>query len=163
MSSKYSFKLRGKRVLVLGGTSGIGFCGAEACVEYGATIIVSSSQQSKIDKTLSHLKDSYPDSSDRILGHARDLSGEEKLEANLTALLDFATDKGEHKLNSIVSTAAAGAVTFPIIEATLEKLSRPSVITLYAPSITRKTHRSSTQTLFARLPLIFNHIDQRYT
>ncbi len=134
MSSKYSSKLRGKRILVLGGTSGIGFCVAEACVEYGATVIVSSSQQSKIDKTLSRLRDSY-NSSDRILGHACDLSGADTLEANLTALLDFATDNGEHKLDSVVSTAGAGAATFPIIEATLEKLSRPSVISLYAPSV----------------------------
>ena len=140
MSSKYSSKLHSKRVLVLGGTSGIGFCVAEACVEYGATVIVSSSQQSKVDDTLSRLKHSYPDSSDQILGHACDLSNEENLEANLTALLDFATDKGKHKINSIVSTAGGGggANTFPIAEATLEKLSRPSVISLYAPSIIAK-------------------------
>ena len=138
MSSKYSSKLRGKRILVLGGTSGIGFCVAGACVEYGASVIVSSSQQSRINKTLSRLKESYPDSSDRILGHACDLSVADTLEADLTVLLDFATDNGEHKVNAIVSTAGAGAATFPITEATLEKLCRPSVISLYAPSILAK-------------------------
>ena len=138
MSPKYSSKLHGRRILVLGGTSGIGFCVAEACVEYGATVIVSSSQQSKVDNTVTRLTASYPNSSDRVLGHACDLSDSEKLETNLSTLLDFATDKGERKLNSIVSTAGGGPAAFPLIEATLEKLNRPSVMSLYAPSMLAK-------------------------
>jgi NAD(P)-dependent dehydrogenase (short-subunit alcohol dehydrogenase family) len=138
MSFKYSSKLHGKRVLVLGGTSGIGFCVAEACIDYGATVIVSSSQQSKVDNTVSRLTASYPDSSGRVLGHACDLSDSEKLETNLTTLLDFATDKGVHKLNAIVNTAGAGPGPFPLAAATPEKLNRPSVISLYAPSMLAK-------------------------
>ncbi|KAJ9604959.1 hypothetical protein H2200_010348 [Cladophialophora chaetospira] len=138
MTSKYTSKLQGKRVLVLGGTSGIGFCVAEACVEYGATVIVSSSQQPRIDDTVSRLRGSFPHSSDRILGFPCDLADAEKLETNLTALLDFATDKGANKVNSIVSTAGAGGAKFPIVEATVEKLSRPSMVSLYAPSMLAK-------------------------
>ena len=52
MAPKYTNKLVGKRVLVLGGTSGIGFCVAEACVEFGAIVTVASSRQEKIDKTI---------------------------------------------------------------------------------------------------------------
>jgi NAD(P)-dependent dehydrogenase (short-subunit alcohol dehydrogenase family) len=43
MSTKYASKLQNKRMLVLGGTSGIGFCVAEASVESGAVVIVASS------------------------------------------------------------------------------------------------------------------------
>ena len=104
-ASKYTSKLQGKRILILGGTSGIGFCVAEAAVEYGATVIVSSSKQANIDKTLSRLRTSYPDSTDKIAGYACDLADLATVEKNLTALLDFATESGEKKLTAIVNTA----------------------------------------------------------
>jgi len=43
MATKYISKLQRKRVLVVGGTAGIGFCMAEASVEYGAIVVVASS------------------------------------------------------------------------------------------------------------------------
>lgn len=48
-SKKYSNKLSGARILVIGGSSGIGYCVAEATLEFGASVIISSSQQSRID------------------------------------------------------------------------------------------------------------------
>jgi NAD(P)-dependent dehydrogenase (short-subunit alcohol dehydrogenase family) len=42
-------KLKGKRILVLGGTSGIGFAVAEAAMTEGSDIVVVSSQQRRID------------------------------------------------------------------------------------------------------------------
>lgn len=36
---RYTEKLAGKRVLILGGISGIGFCVAEAAVEHGAQVV----------------------------------------------------------------------------------------------------------------------------
>jgi NAD(P)-dependent dehydrogenase (short-subunit alcohol dehydrogenase family) len=48
-------KLTDKKVVVLGGTSGIGFSVAEALLSEGAKVVVASSNQSKIDRTLARL------------------------------------------------------------------------------------------------------------
>ena len=102
MALKYSNKLQGKRVLVIGGTSGIGFSVAEACVEFGAIVTVASSRQEKIDKTIERLTTSYPDARERISGHPCDLAGA-AVEGNLKTLFDFAAKHG--KLDHVVNTA----------------------------------------------------------
>ena len=59
---KYTAKLHDKRILILGGTSGIGFCVAEVCLEFGyASITISSSQQAKVDSAISRLTSYYPE------------------------------------------------------------------------------------------------------
>jgi len=102
MVQKYANKLQGKRVLVLGGTSGIGFCVAEACVEFGAIVTVASSRQEKIDKTIKRVTNSYPEAESRISGHPCDLASLE-VEGQLKTLFEFATKDG--KLDHIVNTA----------------------------------------------------------
>ena len=104
MAPKCSNKLTGKRVLVIGGTSGIGFCVAEACLEFGAFVTVASSRQEKIDYTIKRLTTSYPDAQDRLSGHILDLAGS-AVEVALTTVFDFATNNSTHKLDHIVSTA----------------------------------------------------------
>ena len=47
--------LNGKRVIVLGGTTGIGFAVARAAAERGAEVTVASSRQSSVDKALATL------------------------------------------------------------------------------------------------------------
>jgi NAD(P)-dependent dehydrogenase (short-subunit alcohol dehydrogenase family) len=104
--AKYGSKLLGKRVLVLGGTSGIGFCVAEAAREFGATIIVSGSNQSKLENALQRIERSCLDSpKGSIRGYAQDLSDVTKLESNLETILRLATEDGSKKLDHIVYTA----------------------------------------------------------
>jgi NAD(P)-dependent dehydrogenase (short-subunit alcohol dehydrogenase family) len=105
ITSKYISKLQNKRVLILGGTSGIGFCVAEAGIESGAKVIISGSRQSKIDSAIERIKSSYPDCGTRISGHACDLADTDALEQNLEALLKFATSEGTKKLDHVVFTA----------------------------------------------------------
>jgi NAD(P)-dependent dehydrogenase (short-subunit alcohol dehydrogenase family) len=57
---KYTQKLKGDRILVIGGSSGLGFAAAEACVENGCTVIISSSNPDRVAKTVEKLKSSYP-------------------------------------------------------------------------------------------------------
>lgn len=89
---------------MLGGTSGIGFCVAEASIESGATVIVASSRQANIDKTIERITASYPHCKSRLSGHLCDLASPD-VEENLNTLLDFATNDGKDKLNHIVNTA----------------------------------------------------------
>jgi NAD(P)-dependent dehydrogenase (short-subunit alcohol dehydrogenase family) len=47
--------LHGKKVVIVGGTSGIGFAVAEAALERGAKVVVASSQQAGVDAALGRL------------------------------------------------------------------------------------------------------------
>jgi NAD(P)-dependent dehydrogenase (short-subunit alcohol dehydrogenase family) len=124
ITSKYTSKLRNKRVLVLGGTSGIGFCVAEASIESGATVIVSSSRQPKIDTTIERIKSSYPDCEARISGHACDLANTETLEQNLEDLLKFATSGGKEKLDHVVFTAGDSFALKGLVDMTVDSIQK---------------------------------------
>ena len=51
----YKLTLEGKRVLILGGTSGIGLAVAEAAKAEGSDVVVVSSKQSRVDAALTLL------------------------------------------------------------------------------------------------------------
>jgi NAD(P)-dependent dehydrogenase (short-subunit alcohol dehydrogenase family) len=61
--------LKDKRIVILGGTSGIGLATAQAASQHGATIVVASSRQRSVDSALASL----PAGTE---GHALDLSDE---------------------------------------------------------------------------------------
>lgn len=121
MAPKYSNKLEGKRVLVIGGTSGIGFCVAEACVEFGAIVTVASSRQENIAKTIERLTTSYPDAKVRVSGHIVDLATSD-VEGALKTLFEFATMEG--KLDHIVNTAGDGSGPTKLTETAPEDIQK---------------------------------------
>lgn len=53
----YDSVLAKARVLVLGGSSSIGFCVAEHALSLGAIVTISSSRQAKLNTALERLKD----------------------------------------------------------------------------------------------------------
>jgi NAD(P)-dependent dehydrogenase (short-subunit alcohol dehydrogenase family) len=61
--------LQGKRIVVLGGTGGIGFATAEAAARDGASLVIASSRQARVDTAVARL----PAGTE---GHAVDLSRE---------------------------------------------------------------------------------------
>lgn len=68
-------KLTGTRVLVIGGTSGLGFAVARAALEHGASVLVASSRPEKVQSAVSRLRTLYPDEqfTTRIAGTTVDL------------------------------------------------------------------------------------------
>lgn len=148
MAQKYVNKLQGKRVLVVGGTSGIGFCVAEACVEFGATVTVASSRQEKIDKTIQRLTTSYPDAKTRISGHACDLASSD-VEDQLKTLFEFATKDG--KLDHVVNTAGDSFGLIQLKDITAEDIQKQSrvrfvgtlLMAKQAPQYMHQTRQSS--------------------
>lgn len=66
--------LKDKRIVILGGTSGIGLATAQAAAQEGANVVVASSRQSSVDNALAAL----PTGTE---GHALDLSNEEQIRA----------------------------------------------------------------------------------
>ncbi|RDW81649.1 oxidoreductase, short chain dehydrogenase/reductase family [Aspergillus mulundensis] len=116
-------KLHKTRILLLGGTSGIGFAVARAALEHGASVILSSSNPEKVTNAIARLKTLYPDEpyASRIAGTACDLGkDDEAIEAEIVALYEFATrpdlfgsgsgsgtSEGKVPINHIVFTAGA--------------------------------------------------------
>ncbi|KAL8947137.1 MAG: hypothetical protein Q9183_007824, partial [Haloplaca sp. 2 TL-2023] len=129
---KYTKKLSGARVLVIGGSSGIGFAVAEACVENGCTVIISSSQQSRIDSSISRLLTSYPSAKDRVIGHPCDLASS-SAEENIKALFSKVGT-----VDHIVFTAGDKLATIPLKDATLESMQKAGMVRFFSPLLVAK-------------------------
>lgn len=135
---KYLSKLAGKRVLVLGGTSGIGFCIAEAAVEHDAIVIISSSNASKVEKALDRLRTAYPSRSSNLSGKTCNLADPATLEANLGALFEFATESKRDPLTHVTFTAGDAVKIRPIAEASVEYMQNACVVRFLAPMVLAK-------------------------
>lgn len=133
-STKYLSKLANSRVLIFGGTSGIGFCIAEAALEHGAEVIISGSQSTKLDKALNRLKAAYPDSKDRVSGHTCDLSNTAALEENIKSLFESV----KSPINHIAFTAGDAIKVTPVAEATVEDIQTAGVVRFTAPLMLAK-------------------------
>ncbi len=138
MPPKYISKLQGQRVLVIGGSSGIGFAVAEAALEHGATVIIAGSNQGKTDTKVKELEESYPDARGRIFGQACDLSDLQEQEKNIVALFDYATDNKTKKLDHIVNTAGDGLINPPLSEFDLEIITKAQTVRAIAPLMLAK-------------------------
>jgi NAD(P)-dependent dehydrogenase (short-subunit alcohol dehydrogenase family) len=137
---KYLDKLASKRVLVFGGTSGIGFCVAEDALEHGATVIISSSSEAILAHALERLRTSYPSLSDKVSGYTCDLSNQDELESNLEVILKKATVDGTQKLDHIAFSAGdsrAGRLK-PIADLDLADMQRLGTVRLMAPTVIGK-------------------------
>jgi len=136
---KFVNKLQNLRILIFGGTSGIGFAVAEGALEQGAKVIISGSNEAKLARTVQRLKESYPDTADGCIAtYACDLANESELDANIQTLLAAITDGGKHKLNHIVFTAGDAFAPNPISAADLDKFRQAQTVRLVAPIIIAK-------------------------
>jgi len=129
MPSKYQ-KLASKHVLIIGGTSGIGFAVAEASLESGASVTVSSSSSSRVSSTVASLKSSYP--TGKVAGYVCDLSTS-SLETNIKELFEKTG-----KLDHIVFTAGDKLAGMPIQDITLEKIIAAGQVRFFAPLLVAK-------------------------
>ncbi|KAF2102802.1 NAD(P)-binding protein [Rhizodiscina lignyota] len=107
---KYLNKLKGANVLVIGGTSGIGFAVAEASLEYGAFVTVSSSNPERVHKAVAELQAAYPSRKDRVKGYECDLGEQATLDANMRGLLERVVDDTGRKIDHVVHTAGGGGL-----------------------------------------------------
>jgi NAD(P)-dependent dehydrogenase (short-subunit alcohol dehydrogenase family) len=99
-------RLANTHVLILGGTSGIGFAVANLALSSGARVTISGSKQPKVDDKVEKLRSFYPNmSASNVAGYACDLLDKESMEANLQALLENVTEGGSKKINHIAITA----------------------------------------------------------
>lgn len=134
--AKYANKLHGKHVLIIGGSSGIGYAVAEGSLEFGASVIMASSNPDRVDKAVQKLKDAYPSAKGRVVGYVCSLNDEATLEDNIVALL--AQLPKDVKLDHVVYTAGEPIPPTPLAEASISKI-RSAMTTRYvAPLIFAK-------------------------
>ncbi|GJN76458.1 dehyrdogenase/reductase domain-containing protein [Purpureocillium lilacinum] len=122
--AKYINKLEGHRVLVLGGSTGIGFCVAEAALEHGAHVVISSSSQKKLDKAAARLREHAQavGVSSTVTAQTCDLGNPDTVEDNIVQLLEFATQEG--KLDHVVFTAGDAINVIPLKDITVDSLQK---------------------------------------
>lgn len=126
---KWTNKLKGARVLVIGGTSGLGFGVAEASVEHGVSkLIISSSSQKRLDDAVSKLKNSYISSSTEITAYQCDLADESKLSQNVQ---DLFSKVGE--LDHIIFTAGDSPLLTPFVDSDFESIKQAGMVRFFAP------------------------------
>ena len=105
-SPKYTNKLRGKRVLIFGGTSGIGHAVAEAVLEFGGNIVISGSKPDKLKDAVHRLQNEDASVKESPIATVTcDLSKMEDLEKNLLDVFKTASEDGKKKIDHIVYTA----------------------------------------------------------
>ena len=134
-------RLLNKRVLVVGGTSGIGFAVTTAAVELGASVIVSSSSKAKIDSTINDILEQAfrpLGSQASLTGCPCDLSNLDALEDNLRSLFDFATESKTCKLDHIVYTAGNKAGSVQLRDVDAQTITEHGILRFYAPILIGK-------------------------
>ncbi|KAM3415147.1 hypothetical protein BST61_g10272 [Cercospora zeina] len=121
-TTKYIGKLHNRRVLIIGGTSGIGLCVAEAALEHGANVTISGSTDGKLKNALAHLRQfttplahNLDTSVPAISGHTCDLSDPSSQESALRSLFQATTVEGKSKLDHVVFTAGNN-ISIPRLE-----------------------------------------------
>ncbi|KAI1622941.1 3-oxoacyl-reductase [Exophiala viscosa] len=137
--SRFTSKLVGQRVLLVGGTGGVGVSVAQATIEHGATVIISSSREHKVKDVCAALVKDYPEAKDRVSGHACDLASPD-VEANIEELFN---NIGE--IDHIVCMAGDRLPMIPLEEITLEKWQKCNQVRTIA-SILKDRHSSITLT-----------------
>ena len=137
--TKYTNKVHGQRILVSGGTSGIGYAVAEALLESGAAqVILASSNQDKVNNKIKSLQASYPSKASRVSGFTCNLSDRAALEPNIKTLLDQATNNGQNKLDHIVHTAGDGLAVIPVDQVDLDKVIQAGMVRYFSTFIFAK-------------------------
>jgi NAD(P)-dependent dehydrogenase (short-subunit alcohol dehydrogenase family) len=136
---KYINKLQGCRVLVVGGSSGVGFGVAEAAVECGAIVTVASSNQSKLDNAVGRLKEHAKAtgvSADDVSGTIIDLAEAAGLDDRIVNMLEFASKSG--KIDHVVFTAGDPVKALPLKDQTVERIHESFMVRNVAPILVAK-------------------------
>ncbi|KAK3937564.1 hypothetical protein QBC46DRAFT_451881 [Diplogelasinospora grovesii] len=136
---KYIKKLAGDRVLVIGGSAGIGYGVAEACVEEGCFVIITGSSPRSSQAALTKLQSSYPSATARLSAFAADLADEDNLEGNISTLFESVSKLlTDGVLDHVVYTAGDALSVLPLSDVTLAKAKQAGMVRFFAPLLVAK-------------------------
>ena len=117
-------------------TPGVGYAVAEAALEHGCEVTISSSNHTRIESAINNLRIAYPTYHNKIHGYPCDVSTRATIEANLLSLLQQTSRTGP--LDHIVWTAGDPVPPTPITEATLEAIEQAMTVRYIAPILLAK-------------------------
>ena len=112
---------------------GVGYAVAEAALEQGSKVTISSSNQDRVEGAVKSLQVAYPSKASQIQGFACDVSNRATIESNLVNLLNRAG-----QIDHIAWTAGDGIPPTPISEATLEAIDHAATVRYIAPILLAK-------------------------
>lgn len=130
--------ISGHSLLVIGGSSGIGFGVAQLALQHGLNVAIASSNKSRVENAVKRLKDAFDPETVKVVGYTVDLSTSD-VESQLERLL---TDvkKGFHDqpLDHIVFTAGDSLQHRETSDIDLEFIQRSGMIRFVAPLLLGK-------------------------
>jgi NAD(P)-dependent dehydrogenase (short-subunit alcohol dehydrogenase family) len=129
---RFTSKLAGQKILLIGATGGIGICVAQGLIEFGATVYLSSSREARVNECVRSILADYPSAKGRIYGYPCDLSSQQ-VETNLEQLFEKVG-----KVNHIVFMAGERLPTVPLEDVSLEKMQETFHIRTFAAMLTAK-------------------------
>ncbi|KAI1864145.1 hypothetical protein JX265_007443 [Neoarthrinium moseri] len=128
--------ISGQSVLILGGSSGIGFSVAKLCLEQSARVAIASSSQTKVEDAVKRLLSQVSQARYEPKGYTIDLNSQE-VEEHLQKLFLDVTSKGTELLDHIVVTA--GKPDFRSIkDASLSHLAKTAQMPVFVPVLVAK-------------------------
>lgn len=133
-------KLAGKNILLIGGTSGIGFAVAQKALQEGAHITISSSSEDRIANAVERLRASSPEFASNVRSYAADLSVKDRIEATVEGLLQFAAK--DSTIDHVVFTAGNVPPMAPLAESSFEHVDAFLTVRFYgALAIGKYAHK----------------------
>ncbi|RGP66718.1 glucose and ribitol dehydrogenase 1 [Fusarium sporotrichioides] len=129
-------KLNDRRILIIGGSSGIGFGVAEAVIAHGASVIISSSSEKRLSNAVERLAERIPTSGGRVQAVLCDLSSPENAEVEAKRLFDKVIESG--KLDHVVYTAGDSLTFGKIEDFTLPQIHQAGMVRFFGPILVAK-------------------------
>lgn len=126
---KHTSKLAGKNILLIGGTSGIGFAVAEQALQDGANITISSSSKERVSQSLERLRTDYPEQVGNAHSYVADLSSKDELEQTVEELLKYASK--DSPIDHIVFTAGNVPPLVPLASTSFDDVDALLVVRFY--------------------------------
>jgi NAD(P)-dependent dehydrogenase (short-subunit alcohol dehydrogenase family) len=125
-------KLFGQRVLLIGGTGGVGLAVSRLLLAHDAAVILSSSRQTKVDACVSSLQSEFPQMKSHITGFTCNLASPD-VEENIVALF-----KKVGSFNHLIYMAGDRLPMLPLSDVTLENWQKCSQVRTIASILVAK-------------------------
>lgn len=128
--------ISGQSILIMGGSSGMGFAIAKTCVADGLRVAIASSSKAKVDDALKRLDAACPDAKFKTSGYTIDLSSDD-VETDMESLFASVTQQSTHLLDHIINTAGRPNMS-SISDVDLSSLRAIAQVPLFVPLLLGK-------------------------
>jgi NAD(P)-dependent dehydrogenase (short-subunit alcohol dehydrogenase family) len=122
-------KIANKNVLLIGGTSGIGFAVAKQALADGATVTITSSSEERVSRAAESLRNNSPTRASAVRSYVADLSIKDELDTTIEKLLKYAAEISP--IDHIVFTAGNVPPMVPLAEASFSDLDAYLTVRLF--------------------------------